>query len=173
MIPVGPNADYLPDPWHQAITFGKVVFDIRCTKPRPVGSRGYSPHMTQPDLGVRLHEVWKLRTGEHRSFDAAWIRKLERGEIRVESRLALCVAEALSADADEKAALLQAAGFNGIAIVLLEEMGIDFESIQAMVNACLGGRDSSPISLNEVLGVIRRQRRVVRTELQRRIQALS
>lgn len=110
--------------------FGKVVRQIRESKPRIPTFKSGGPrvkHMTQEQLGEMFSRVWANRTGEERYFDDSWVRKLEDGDIRrITPDLATLIAEALGADADERALLLKAAGYDEwVLILIVDSLGIE------------------------------------------------
>jgi len=159
--------EHFKQPRELARDFGLCVKKIRETKARPPNSHGRGTCTTQADLAFDLHESWQRRTGENRTFDAAWVRKLEAGKVLVDMCLARCTAEALRADRDETTLLLQMAGYNGVAIVVLEDMGANLRDFEAQVAACVGQMAKGEMPLREVLHIMGLRRHVVSKEISR------
>jgi predicted HTH domain antitoxin len=156
--------------WDLARAFGLCVKQIRHQKPRPSNTYGgRSEYLTQADLAYNLTLAWEHRTGEHRTLDAAWIRKLEAGETLVSLTLARSVAEALGADKDETALLLQTAGYNGVPVVVLEDLGVDTKDFEVRLAVCLEKLEQGVVPLSDVLRLIQMQRQAVSKEISRKL----
>lgn len=128
--------------------------------------------MTQADLAHKLTLAWERNKHEYRIFDSTWIRKLESGEARtsITLELAWSIAEALSASKSETALLLHSAGYNGVALVLLEDLvdHVNAADFVVRIMACFPKLKQKAIPLDDVLHIVEMQMEAVRAEMSRK-----
>jgi hypothetical protein len=111
----------LREPEGCAMMLGKLIKAIRESKPRDLGYRkGRKKHMTQDELHDRLINVYLANDLPIPAFS---ISALERGLVRVDKLIIECVAAALNANDFERAYLLEAGGYCGIAELLASARG--------------------------------------------------
>jgi hypothetical protein len=97
--------------------------------------------------------------------------KLEEGKVVVDEFLADCVAQALAADASERALLLHAAGHNGVAIVTFDMLGSRVQDIHAQLTAYCRGIRKNELPLTDALHLMELMMRAVQQELQQTLQS--
>lgn len=152
-------------PFDGSMRFGDVFELIRLHKPRSRPGRVDYPAMTQAELATNLTMEWYKETGELRVFDTASMRKLRRGKVRVDRRIAECIARALHANEFEKALLLQAAGYDGMSALLLKVLGIPPVKLEPDFENLCNGR----LTLDELYTIVLIQMQARVEELKRRL----
>jgi hypothetical protein len=130
--------------------------------------------MTQADLAYLLSEAAEKLTGEVRIFDAAWVRKLERGEISLTPELVTIIGKALSATTNENALLLEAAGYPGLPSALLETLGISpGNEVSLFIRRSLEDSNSGEVDPGELEKVVSMFYRAVIKEMRRVLDELE
>lgn len=154
-----------PSSRQSAKRFGEAEKQIRRSKPRTPHPRAKSDCMTQSDLAIRLHEIWKDTQHEDWTFDASWVGKLEKGKVLVSYELASCVAKALDATPDERTLLMAAAGFNTFPEDVLENLAISVRDIQVKLGVFIDQVASGEREIEDLLYVVHTIKAVIQQEL--------
>jgi hypothetical protein len=158
-----------PQRREQAERFGKLVKRIRESKPRPPNSHGHSVFLTQADLAIRLHKIWKDRHHEDWPFDAAWVGRLERGQVLVDGEFARCVTEALEATRDERTLLMAAVEFNTLPEDVLEDLDIPVHDLPIRICVYIDQVARGESNWEDLLHVVHQLKGVVREEIVRKL----
>lgn len=125
--------------------------------------------MTQGDLAIRLHQIWKDKQGEDWPFDASWVGKLERGQVLVDGELARCVVEALGATPDERTLLMAAAGFNTLPEDVLEDLDIQVRDIPVKLGVYMDQVAREEGGFDDLLHVVHQLKAVILQEILRKL----
>lgn len=159
-----------PQRRESAKRFGELEKRIRRSKQRPPNAHGHSMFMTQSDLAIRLHQIWKDTQHEDWTFDASWVGKLERGQVLVDGDLARCVAEAIGATRDERTLLMAAAGFNTLPEDVLEDLGIRVRDIPVRLGVYIDQVARGDSGFDDLLHVVHQLKAVILKEILRKLQ---
>ncbi|HLZ23101.1 MAG TPA: hypothetical protein VKQ30_13355 [Ktedonobacterales bacterium] len=126
--------------------------------------------MTQADLAIRLHQIWKDTHEEDWPFDSSWVGKLERGHVLVDGALANCVTEALGATRDERTLLMAAVGFNTVPEDVLDDLQIPVHDIPISLSVHMDTvlKDKGAL-LEDLLHVVHQIKDIVRDEILRKV----
>lgn len=124
---------------------------IRETKPRRARGRGRRDfwYVSRAEEAEALTHIWKSSTGEYRLFDASFISDIECGRRYVDRCLVECLADALEVNDGERAVMLEAAGFQGMAWLMMRLLGTEIH-----VQSCLEDIIASKITLAEAVEVM-------------------